>query len=252
MNTAPILQAPPMDVVPECVICSVSMTHSGHEAMNMGCNCRERACRFCVRCGDLQSCPLCRKRRKHPTVDRQWMAAYAQSPSYVPAVACIGCQQEVATARLRSHERRCPSYRDYAENLLRQECETQKTKATTLEQKHQELEEQVDLQGSLIEELEGSCSSLGALVMIHQMEEVLYRRDTGACTQTLFRIASALRSASRRLQSIASIAETWHGRLLAARQAHREMQRKRRRIMEQSDVKAILRQTHDSVLTSST
>lgn len=212
----------------ECIICDVHMAHFHHEAMNMGCRCNNRVCRHCVETGEVKNCPTCRKRRAQPSMDRRWFQTFLEWYGH-KTLPCVGCDRAVVMEALRCHERSCPKYRDYLENMLSENTAVYKIRASKMEEENKELEERVEVQNESIEELEEECHHLECLIQTHEMERQLYDFEGAEMTKLithalrpLNQVASKVTMAVERLTKVREM-------LQSSRKGHRLLHQKRLR-----------------------
>lgn len=140
-----------------CIICDTSLVHLFFEPMNMGCQCVDRVCQRCHRCGDVRRCPQCRKHRKTPTVDRGWLRATWRQ---LAVAACLGCNRDIAARHLHKHEKRCVKYRAMIDAAFEEDLRMRRVQAEDHRRRITELEDRVDLQEDLIDDLDDRVDGL--------------------------------------------------------------------------------------------
>lgn len=208
----------------ECVICSTSIFHLYHEPVFMGCGCSDKCCHHCFTMGEMTQCPTCRKEFSHKT-DGDLILLTTLRSRVSELIPCLGCNKKTHVEILHDHEKCCAQYRDYYDNLLKEDVSTKTNALDTYRDQHDNMAESLQLQREHIETLED-------LIVSYEEDTRIYKIGDDYIMKSLSSLHAPLESA---LQQMKAINEKIHSAcqvMKRNRRMHRVMSWKRRRLME--------------------
>lgn len=214
-----------------CCVCSTSVFHYGYEPMNMGCQCQDRICKWCVKVGKLRNCPTCRKYRRKPMPDEKWKRKYLKADHAKQLTEkCLGCEEELLIEDLIDHEKTCTSYRDMLDEVYLQNFEFYRDRVNECEINIKQMSETMDLQVNEIEDLEESVDGLRLMVAVYEAEKRVYQYEQQTVLTTLNKLGKPLQMLSRRLTDLTDTVESLKRQIKESKENHRTFSQKRRRL----------------------
>ena len=220
-----------------CCVCNTSIFHYGYEPMNMGCQCHERICKWCVQVGKVRQCPTCRKYRRKPIPDNKWKKkVLKQDHIKTKKESCLACHAEISLSNLIEHEQQCLPYRDMLENVYLQTFESYRDRVNQYEEEMKQMNETVDLQGGEIEDLEESLDGCRLMMAVYEAEKRVYQYEQQAILQTLNRLGKPLQVLTQRVNDINTTVETLKRTIRESKENHKTFQQKRRRLGLEVDI----------------
>ena len=166
--------------------------------MCMGCKCHEKICQRCFKAGDVRKCPMCRKGKAHPNVDRKWLRRKWKAAGTQP---CLGCDKAVAYKSLHKHENKCIKYRNWIDELYEEDARMRRIQADKHAKAVTEMEERIDIQAEMIDELESQIEEMEDVC--HEQDEELktYSMEQTRLLRTLDSLAGPLCASIRQLDN---------------------------------------------------
>lgn len=206
----------------ECVICCESLFHLFHEPMSMGCHCQERLCQRCFKVGGVTKCPMCRKFKKQPRVDRKLLKKEWKQGS---TIKCLGCEKDVIVRYLHRHETRCPKFRDKVQAMFEEDLRMRRVQTEKNEKAMADMEARLDLQADTIEELEDQVEELERLSRHQEEERQLFVVEHGRLLRTLEGFVSPMFTNIRSLEALYSRMNQAACSMRASRAHHQVLRR---------------------------
>jgi uncharacterized protein YoxC len=215
----------------DCCVCTTSMFHYGYDPVGMGCQCSERICRWCVQVGKVVHCPICRKHKRKPVIDKKWKKAKLQEHVAADTVlACLGCDSLLPVSQISSHEHACLKYRDFTEALHIETFQLYRDRANNYELEVRELNDRMSLQEQEIEDLEDTCDDFKMTLAVVEAEKRVYAFEQQSVLTALNKITRPLQSVTKKVQEINEAVEKVKAQMQEARDSHRAFSQKRRRV----------------------
>lgn len=140
-----------------CLVCSTPFIHYNYAPVNPGCECGDRICQNCSRCGDLTRCPTCRKTSPMTAVDHVLLKSTRKT---TPAGECLGCSVSFPSKQLSKHERACPVFRDWFDRQLHAEVVVRSQQLDEQSESTQEMVNRLSWQEERIDDLEDLTDEL--------------------------------------------------------------------------------------------